>query len=56
MTKVFNLYEARNQLPRKSPCKPMNRLGVTHMADDFDAPWVLLPEAEVRHKKKGKGQ
>jgi prevent-host-death family protein len=86
MTKVFNLYEARNQLsslverassgeeivirkrgqpmvrlvpvprPRKGPRKPMNRLGVTYMADDFDAPWVLLPEVEVRHKKKGKGQ
>lgn len=87
MTKVFNLYEAKNQLsslvdraasgeeivigkhgqppmvklvpvprPRKGPRKPMNRLGVTYMADDFDAPWVLIPEAEVRHKKKGKGQ
>jgi prevent-host-death family protein len=72
MTKVFNLYEAKNQLsslvdraasgeeiviakhgrpmaklvpvPRakKKPRKPMNLLGVTYMADDFDAP--LPPE------------
>lgn len=68
MGKVFNLYEAKNQLsslvdraaageeiviakhgqpmaklvpvPRKKkePRKPQNLLGVTYMADDFDAP------------------
>jgi prevent-host-death family protein len=72
MTKVFNLYEAKNQLsslveraasgeeiiiakhgqPRaklvplphakKGPRKPAGALGVTYMADDFDAP--LPPE------------
>ena len=72
MTKVFNLYEAKNQLsslvdraaageeiviakhgqpmaklvpvpqPKKEPRKPQNLLGVTYMADDFDAP--LPPE------------
>lgn len=72
MTKVFNLYEAKNQLsslvdraaageeiviakhgqpmaklvpvPRKKkePRKPQNLLGVTYIADDFDAP--LPPE------------
>lgn len=86
MGKIFNLYEAKNQLsslvgraasgeeiviakhgqpmaklvpvprPRKGPRKPMNRLGVKHMAEDFDAPWVLIPEAEVRLRKKGKRQ
>ena len=72
MTKVFNLYEARNRLSslvdraasgeeiviakhgkpraklvlvevaRKEPRKQSNLLGVTYMADDFDAP--LPPE------------
>jgi len=72
MTKVFNLYEAKNQLSslvdraasgeeiviakhgkpmaklvsvpaaRKEPRKPANALGLTYMADDFDAP--LPPE------------
>jgi prevent-host-death family protein len=73
MTKVFNLYEAKNQLSslvdraaageeiviakhgqpmaklvpvpapkKKGRRKPANALGVTYMADDFDAP--LPPE------------
>ncbi|GEP60666.1 type II toxin-antitoxin system Phd/YefM family antitoxin [Reyranella soli] len=72
MTKVFNLYEAKNQLsslvdraasgeeiviakhgqpmaklvpvprPKKERRKPQNFLGVTYVADDFDAP--LPPE------------
>jgi prevent-host-death family protein len=72
VTKVFNLYEARNRLSslvdraasgeeiviakhgkpraklvpvevaRKEPRKQSNLLGVTYMADDFDAP--LPPE------------
>lgn len=72
MTKVFNLYEAKNQLSslvdraasgeeiiiakhgkpmaklvpvpaaKKEPRKPANALGLTYMADDFDAP--LPPE------------
>jgi prevent-host-death family protein len=72
MTKVFNLYEAKNQLSslveraasgeeiiiakhgrpmaklvpvkvaRKAPRKQLNLLGLTYMADDFDAP--LPPE------------
>jgi prevent-host-death family protein len=72
MTKVFNLYEAKNQLSslveraasgeeiiiakhgrpmaklvpvevaKKAPRKQLNLLGLTYMADDFDAP--LPPE------------
>ncbi len=72
MTKVFNLYEAKNQLSslveraasgeeiviakhgkpmaklvpmpvaKKERRRPANALGVTYMADDFDAP--LPPE------------
>ena len=72
MPKVFNLYEAKNQLSslveraasgeeiiiakhgrpmaklvpvkvaRKAPRKQLNLLGLTYMADDFDAP--LSPE------------
>jgi prevent-host-death family protein len=72
MPKVFNLYEAKNQLSslveraasgeeiiiakhgrpmaklvpvkvaRKAPRKQLNLLGLTYMADDFDAP--LPPE------------
>lgn len=72
MGKVFNLYEAKNQLSslvdraaageeiviakhgrpmaklvpvqskKKEPRKPQNLLGVTYIADDFDAP--LPPE------------
>jgi prevent-host-death family protein len=72
VTKVFNLYEAKNQLSslvdraasgeeiviakhgrpmaklvpvpaaRKESREPANALGVTYMADDFDAP--LPPE------------
>jgi prevent-host-death family protein len=72
MIKVFNLYEAKNQLSslveraasgeeiiiakhgrpmaklvpvkvaRKAPRKQLNLLGLTYMADDFDAP--LPPE------------
>jgi prevent-host-death family protein len=92
MTKVFNLYEAKNQLssladraaageeiviarhgqpviklvpvpgpkpvprPKRVPRKPANLLGLTYMADDFDAPWALVPESQVRRRKKGKQQ
>jgi prevent-host-death family protein len=72
VTKIFNLYEAKNQLSslveraasgeeiiiakhgqpmaklvpvpkvKKEPRKPAGALGVTYMADDFDAP--LPPE------------
>ena len=72
MTKIFNLYEAKNQLTslversasgeeiviakhgqpmvklvpvkvaKKAPRKQLNLLGLTYMADDFDAP--LPPE------------
>jgi len=72
MTRVFNLYEAKNQLSslvdraasgeeiviakhgqpmvklvavpkaKKEPRKPKNFMGITYIADDFDAP--LPPE------------
>ena len=40
--------------PRKGPRKPMNLLGLTYIADDFDAPWVLIPEERTGRRKKGK--
>jgi antitoxin (DNA-binding transcriptional repressor) of toxin-antitoxin stability system len=51
MTKIFDLLEAHDQpmaklmpalSPKREPRMPSNALGVTYMADDFDAP--LPPE------------
>jgi prevent-host-death family protein len=40
--------------PKKGRRKPMNLLGLTYIADDFDAPWVLIPEEQYVGRKKGK--
>lgn len=37
----------------KGPRKPMNLLGVTYIAGDFVAPWVLIPEEQANGRKKG---
>lgn len=39
---------------KKGPRKPKNLLGLTYIADDFDAPWVLMPEEQTGRRKKGK--
>lgn len=40
--------------PKKGSRKPKNLLGLTYIADDFDAPWVLMPEEQTGRRKKGK--
>lgn len=40
--------------PRKGPRKPKNLLGLTYIADDFDAPWELVPVEQTGRRKKGK--
>ena len=84
MGKVFNLYEAKNQLSslvdraasgeeiviakhgqpmaklvpvpkaKKGPRKPAGAMRINYMADDFDAPWALIPEEQTSCGKKGK--
>jgi prevent-host-death family protein len=39
---------------QKRPRKPMNLLGLTYIADDFDEPWALVPESQVKRRQKGK--
>jgi prevent-host-death family protein len=39
---------------KKGQRKPMNLLGVTYIAEDFDAPWALVPEEQTRRRKQGK--
>jgi hypothetical protein len=46
MPKVINLPDGSR--------KPSNALRLSYIADDFDAPWALVPESELCRKKKGK--